>query len=65
VVFGTILQQFSKLDVGIYGDVRRRNLAALAEVRQEVAEAASQWRAVLTECPGHAEATRCVNRLGG
>jgi tetratricopeptide (TPR) repeat protein len=58
-------ERFSSLDVGIYGHLTRRNLGALAEERGDRAGAIAQWRAVLAECPGDAEAASCVQRLDG
>jgi tetratricopeptide (TPR) repeat protein len=50
-------ERFSSVDQGIYGHLTRRNLASLAELRGDPAEALRQWRAVLEECPGDPEAT--------
>ena len=51
-------QKFASVDRGIYGHLTRRNLAALADERRDMQEAERQWRAVLTECPGDAEAIK-------
>ncbi|GIW88242.1 MAG: hypothetical protein KatS3mg108_2566 [Isosphaeraceae bacterium] len=47
---------FASVDMGIYGHLTRRNLAALAEERGDAAEARALWEAVLAECPGDPEA---------
>jgi GT2 family glycosyltransferase len=49
-------ERFSSVDQGIYGHLTRRNLGALAAMRGDRAESIRQWRAVLGECPGDAEA---------
>jgi glycosyltransferase involved in cell wall biosynthesis len=56
-------ERFSSVDEGIYGQLTRRNLAALAEERRDRAEAALQWAAVLAECPDDAEATTALTKL--
>ena len=56
-------ERFSSVDEGIYGQLTRRNLGALAEERGDRAEAASQWSSVLAECPGDTEAARALDRL--
>ena len=56
-------ERFSSVDEGIYGQLTRRNLAALAEERRDRAEAALQWAAVLAECPADAEAGAALVRL--
>ena len=56
-------ERFASLDQGIYGHLTRRNLAALAAERGDVAEAVSLWRAVLTERPGDREAREKLRRL--
>jgi glycosyltransferase involved in cell wall biosynthesis len=58
-------ERFSSVDVGIYGHLSRRNLAAIAEERGDYAEAARLWSEVLEECPGDAEALRARDRLAG
>jgi hypothetical protein len=58
-------EQFSSLDVGIYGHLTRRNLAVLVEERGDRAGAAAEWRAVLAECPADPEAAWAVHRLDG
>jgi tetratricopeptide (TPR) repeat protein len=47
---------FCSLDQGIYGDLTRRNLAALAAERGDVGESDKLWHEVLAECPGDKEA---------
>ena len=54
-------ERFASLDMGIYGHLTRRNLAALARERGDIAEEVRLWRAVLAECPGDREA---LARLG-
>jgi glycosyltransferase involved in cell wall biosynthesis len=49
-------EQFRSVDLGIYGHLTRRNLAALAAERGDHDEAERLWRAVLAECPGDREA---------
>jgi GT2 family glycosyltransferase len=56
-------EQFSSIDVGIYGHLTRRNLATIAEERGDRAEALLQWSAVVAECPGDAEALKALSRL--
>ena len=51
---------FASLDMGIYGHLTRRNLAA---ERGDPAEAARLWRGVLAECPGDREAIANLERL--
>jgi glycosyltransferase involved in cell wall biosynthesis len=58
-------ERFSSVDVGIYGHLSRRNLAAIVEERGDHAEAARLWSAVLEECPGDVEALRARDRLAG
>ena len=48
--------EFSSVDVGIYGHLTRRNLAVLAEERGDRAKAQRLWTEVLAECPGDGEA---------
>ncbi len=57
-------ERFSSVDVGIYGHLTRRNLAALAEERGDRAEAARLWAEVLVECPGDPEATAALDQSG-
>jgi glycosyltransferase involved in cell wall biosynthesis len=57
--------KFSSVDMGIYGQLTRRNLAVLAEERGDRTEAAQLWAGVLTECPGDLEATQSHARLSG
>jgi len=57
-------ERFASVDEGIYGHVTRRNLAVLAEERGDLPEAALLWSAVLAECPGDADASRALRRLG-
>ncbi len=56
-------ERFGSVDEGIYGQLTRRNLAALAGERGDRAEAALQWSGVLAECPGDPEATAALGRL--
>jgi glycosyltransferase involved in cell wall biosynthesis len=49
------------VEPGIYGHMTRANLAIIAEEFGDHVAAQAHWRAVLAECPGHAEALR---RLG-
>jgi GT2 family glycosyltransferase len=58
-------EEFASLDAGIFGHLPRRNLAVLAEERGDHAEAASQWRAVLAECPVDPDAAFALHRLDG
>jgi len=58
-------ERFASVDMGIYGHLTRRNLAALAEERGEAGEAARLWGEVLAECPGDAEAAAARRRLAG
>ena len=58
-------EQFASLDMGIYGQLTRRNLAVLAAERDDPAEASQQWRAVLAECPGDREALAMLGRFEG
>jgi glycosyltransferase involved in cell wall biosynthesis len=58
-------QKFASVDQGIYGHLTRRNLAALAIERGDLAESQRQWRAVLVECPGDREAIERLTRNGG
>jgi tetratricopeptide (TPR) repeat protein len=51
-------EKFASLDQGIFGHVTRRNLAALAHERGDLAEAERLWRAVLAECPGDQDAMK-------
>ncbi len=55
-------EKFASVDMGIYGHLTRRNLAALAEERGDSDEAARLWRAVLAECPGDREAEARLRR---
>ena len=54
-------ERFASVDMGIYGHLTRRNLAALAAERGDRDEELLLWRAVLAECPGDREA---LARLG-
>ena len=56
-------EKFASLDMGIYGHLTRRNLAALAEERGDRIEALRLWTAVLAECPGDPAAVRVLSRL--
>jgi tetratricopeptide (TPR) repeat protein len=49
-------ERFASVDMGIYGHLTRRNLAALVADRGDRAEEERLWRAVLAECPGDSEA---------
>ncbi len=49
-------ERFASVDMGIYGHLTRRNLAALAAARGDREEELRLWRAVLAECPGDREA---------
>jgi glycosyltransferase involved in cell wall biosynthesis len=49
-------ERFASVDMGIYGHLTRRNLAALAAERGDREEELRLWRAVLAECPGDREA---------
>ena len=55
---------FASVDMGIYGHLTRRNLAALAAERGDSEEEASLWAAVLAECPEDGEARARLARLG-
>jgi tetratricopeptide (TPR) repeat protein len=57
-------EAFASVDMGIYGHLTRRNLAALAEERGDRRGAARLWGEVLAECPGDREAARARHRLG-
>jgi hypothetical protein len=56
-------ERFSSVDMGIYGHLTRRNLAALAAERGDAEDEARLWAEVLAECPGDAEATARLRRL--
>jgi tetratricopeptide (TPR) repeat protein len=56
-------EQFSSVDIGIYGHLTRRNLAALAEERGDLKEADRLWTEVLAECPGDQDAANARRRL--
>jgi glycosyltransferase involved in cell wall biosynthesis len=56
-------EQFASVDMGIYGHLTRRNLAALAAERGDHEEEMRLWRAVLAECPGDREALARLERL--
>jgi tetratricopeptide (TPR) repeat protein len=51
-------EQFSSIDMGIYGHLTRRNLATLAEERGDHEETQRLWRQILSECPGDPEASQ-------
>jgi glycosyltransferase involved in cell wall biosynthesis len=53
-------QTFYSVDQGIYGHLTRHNLALLAEERGDHREAKIHWRAILAECPNHAEASKRI-----
>jgi tetratricopeptide (TPR) repeat protein len=44
-------ERFASVDMGIYGHLTRRNLAALAAERGDTEEEARLWSEVLAECP--------------
>jgi GrpB-like predicted nucleotidyltransferase (UPF0157 family) len=50
------------VDMGIYGHLTRRNLAALAAERGDAEDEALLWHAVLAECPGDREALARLER---
>jgi tetratricopeptide (TPR) repeat protein len=56
-------EQFRSVDLGIYGHLTRRNLAALAAERGDLDEVARLWRAVLAECPDDREALAKLQQL--
>lgn len=58
-------EKFASVDAGIFGHLTRRNLAALAEERGDLAAAARLWQEVLAECPGDPEAVAMRDRMGG
>jgi Flp pilus assembly protein TadD len=58
-------ERFASLDMGIYGHLTRRNLAALAQERGDRSEAGRLWADVLGECPGDREATAMLDRVRG
>ncbi len=51
--------QFCSVDMGIYGHLTRRNLAALAAERGDPAEAARLWRACWPNAPATARHWPC------
>jgi hypothetical protein len=57
--------QFCSVDQGIFGHLTRRNLAALAAERGELAAVEQLWNDVLAECPGDPEALAKLERLRG
>ncbi len=56
-------ERFASVDMGIYGHLTRRNLAALAAARGDREEELRLWRAVLAECPGDREAEARLRRV--
>jgi hypothetical protein len=58
-------ERFASVDMGIYGHLTRRNLAALAAERGDPEEEARLWSEVLAECPGDREARARMGRLQG
>ena len=56
-------ERFASVDMGIYGHLTRRNLAALAAERGDTEEEARLWSEVLAECPGDREARALLGRL--
>ncbi len=56
-------EQFSSVDMGIYGHLTRRNLARLVAERGDPAAALQLWREVLAECPDDPEALEMCGRL--
>jgi tetratricopeptide (TPR) repeat protein len=57
--------QFCSFDQGIYGHLTRRNLAAVAAERGDLAAVEQLWNDVLAECPGDPEAMAKLERLRG
>jgi tetratricopeptide (TPR) repeat protein len=57
-------EKFASVDMGIYGHLTRRNLAALAAERGDPTEEARLWAEVLAECPDDSEARAMLRRLG-
>ncbi len=58
-------ERFASVDMGIYGHLTRRNLAALAAERGDAEEEARLWSEVLAECPGDREACARRERMQG
>jgi tetratricopeptide (TPR) repeat protein len=56
-------EKFASVDMGIYGHLTRRNLAALAVERGDHEEQTRLWTEVLAECPGDREAVAALKRL--
>jgi tetratricopeptide (TPR) repeat protein len=56
-------ERFSSVDMGIYGHITRRNLAALCEERGALGEAARLWAEVLDDRPNDREAVAACQRL--
>ncbi len=56
-------ERFASVDMGIYGHLTRRNLAALAAERGDADEEERLWSAILAECPGDREAAARLGRL--
>jgi glycosyltransferase involved in cell wall biosynthesis len=57
-------EKFASVDMGIYGHLIRRNLAALAAERGDPGEEARLWAEVLAECPDDGEARVRLRRVG-
>jgi tetratricopeptide (TPR) repeat protein len=55
-------ERFASVDMGIYGHLTRRDLAALAAERGVAEEEGRLWQAVLAECPGDQEAILKLRR---
>lgn len=58
-------ERFASVDMGIYGHLTRRNLAALAAERGDREEETRLWAEVLAECPGDVEARSRLIGLRG
>jgi tetratricopeptide (TPR) repeat protein len=56
-------EKFASVDMGIYGHLTCRNLAALAAERGDHEEQTRLWTKVLAECPGDREAVAALKRL--
>ena len=51
-------QKLYNIEPGIFSHLTRHNLAIIAEERGDHADAKTYWRAILEECPEHAEALK-------
>ncbi len=58
-------ERFASVDMGIYGHLTRRNLAALAAERGDAEEEGRLSRTVIAECPRDREALARIERLAG